>query len=127
MREQLKYADNAGRFGLRMRSCEDQLSLESPNSEYLRRLLDLGLGPVASITCVSRRPGTHLAAFSSVDIRPGIPPSSALRGIHLNDAGPSTDLRAQPLVMSTVSVAELSCSCCLVAWCRTPISLEGVQ
>jgi hypothetical protein len=24
----------------------------------------------------SRRPGTHLAAFSSVDIRPGIPPSS---------------------------------------------------
>jgi hypothetical protein len=44
----------------------------------------------------SRRPGTHLAAFSSVDIRPGIPPSSALRvdaarrlattGTHLNDA-----------------------------------------
>ena len=26
-----------------------------------------------------RRPGTHLAAFSSVGIRPGIPPSSALR------------------------------------------------
>jgi hypothetical protein len=45
MREQLKYADNAGRFGLRMRSGEDQLSLESPNSECLRRLLDLGLGP----------------------------------------------------------------------------------
>jgi hypothetical protein len=34
----------------------------------------------------SRRPGTHLAAFSSVDIRPGIPPSSALRCTHLNDA-----------------------------------------
>ena len=44
----------------------------------------------------SRRPGTHLAAFSSVDIRPGIPPSSALRvdaarrlattATHLNDA-----------------------------------------
>src|SRR5215211_2249694 len=34
----------------------------------------------------SRRPGTHLAAFSSVDIRPGIPPSSALRSTHLNDA-----------------------------------------
>ena len=44
----------------------------------------------------SRRPGTPLAAFSSVDIRPGIPPSSALRvdaarrlattGTHLNDA-----------------------------------------
>ena len=44
-----------------------------------------------------RRPGTHLAAFSSVDIRPGIPPSSALRvdaarrlatttGTHLNAA-----------------------------------------
>jgi hypothetical protein len=28
---------------------------------------------------VGRRPGTHLAAFSSVEIRPGIPPSSALR------------------------------------------------
>ena len=27
----------------------------------------------------SRRPGTHLAAFSSVGIRPGMPPSSALR------------------------------------------------
>jgi hypothetical protein len=34
----------------------------------------------------SRRPGTHLAAFSSVDIRPGMPPSSALRCTHLNDA-----------------------------------------
>ncbi len=34
----------------------------------------------------SRRPGTHLAAFSSVDIRSGIPPSSALRCTHLNDA-----------------------------------------
>ena len=34
----------------------------------------------------SRRPGTHLAAFSSVDIRPGIPPSSALRCTHLNVA-----------------------------------------
>jgi hypothetical protein len=34
----------------------------------------------------SRRPGTHLAAFSSVGIRPGIPPSSALRSTHLNDA-----------------------------------------
>jgi hypothetical protein len=34
----------------------------------------------------SRRPCTHLAAFSSVDIRPGIPPSSALRCTHLNDA-----------------------------------------
>ena len=34
----------------------------------------------------SRRPGTHLAAFSSVGIRPGIPPSSALRCTHLNDA-----------------------------------------
>ena len=44
----------------------------------------------------SRRPGTHLAAFSSVGIRPGILPSSAMRvdaarrlattGMHLNDA-----------------------------------------
>jgi hypothetical protein len=34
----------------------------------------------------SRRPGTHLAAFSSVDIQPGIPPWSALRCTHLNDA-----------------------------------------
>jgi hypothetical protein len=44
----------------------------------------------------SRRPGTHLAAFYSVGIRPGIPPSSALRvdvtrrlattATHLNDA-----------------------------------------
>jgi hypothetical protein len=44
----------------------------------------------------SRRPGTHLAAFSSVGIRPGIAPSSALRvdatrrlattGTHLNVA-----------------------------------------
>ena len=34
----------------------------------------------------SRRPGTYLTAFSSVDIRPGIPPSSALRSTHLNDA-----------------------------------------
>ena len=44
----------------------------------------------------SRRPGTHLAAFSSVAIRPGIPPSSAWRvdaarrlattGTHLNVA-----------------------------------------
>ena len=33
-----------------------------------------------------RRPGTHLAAFSAVDIRPGIPPSSALRCTHLDDA-----------------------------------------
>jgi hypothetical protein len=32
----------------------------------------------------SRRPGTHLAAFSSLAIRPGIPPSSALRCTHLN-------------------------------------------
>jgi hypothetical protein len=32
---------------------------------------------------VWRRPGTHLAAFSSVEIRPGIPPSSALRCTHL--------------------------------------------
>jgi hypothetical protein len=48
-----------------------------------------------SLYC-SRRPGTHLAAFSSVGIRPGIPSSSALRvdaarrlattGTHLNDA-----------------------------------------
>ena len=35
---------------------------------------------------VSRRPGTHLAAFSSVALRPGSPPSSALRCTHLNDA-----------------------------------------
>ena len=28
---------------------------------------------------VSRRRRTHLAAFSSVDMRPGMPPSSALR------------------------------------------------
>jgi hypothetical protein len=44
----------------------------------------------------SRRPGTHLAAFASLGIRPGIPPSSALRvdaarrrvttATHLNDA-----------------------------------------
>jgi hypothetical protein len=44
----------------------------------------------------SPRRGTHLAAFSSVGIRPGIPSSSALRvdaarrlattGTHLNDA-----------------------------------------
>jgi hypothetical protein len=44
----------------------------------------------------SRRPGTHLAAFTSVDLRPGIPPSAALRVDaarrlattcrHLNDA-----------------------------------------
>ena len=34
----------------------------------------------------SRRPGTHLAAFSSVGIRLGMPPSSALRCTHLNDA-----------------------------------------
>jgi hypothetical protein len=34
----------------------------------------------------SRRPDTHLAAFSSVGIRPGIPPSSALRCTHLDDA-----------------------------------------
>ena len=34
----------------------------------------------------SRRLGTHLAAFSSVGIRPGIPPSSALRCTHLNVA-----------------------------------------
>jgi hypothetical protein len=30
----------------------------------------------------SRRPCTHLAAFSSVDIRPGMPPSSALRSLN---------------------------------------------
>jgi hypothetical protein len=36
--------------------------------------------------CGSRHPGTHLAAFSSVGIRPGMPPSSALRCTHLNDA-----------------------------------------
>jgi hypothetical protein len=28
----------------------------------------------------------RLAAFSSVDIRPGMPPSSALRAIHLDGA-----------------------------------------
>ena len=43
-------------------------------------------------------PTRRLAAFSSVEIRPGIPPSSALRCIHLDDAGPSTNFRAQPLV-----------------------------
>ena len=43
--------------------------------------------PVAS-SRGSRRPGTHLAAFSSVDIRPGIPPSSALRCTHLDAAKP---------------------------------------
>ena len=40
----------------------------------------------------SRRPGTHLAAFSSVGIRPGIPPSSALRCTHLNDANRKRNL-----------------------------------
>ena len=48
-----------------------------------------------SLFTVRAAPGTHLAAFSSVDIRPGIPPSSALRcpsaspcddTTHLNDA-----------------------------------------
>jgi hypothetical protein len=34
----------------------------------------------------ARRPMRRLAAFSSVDIRPGIPPSSALQGIHLGDS-----------------------------------------
>src|ERR671912_1436692 len=34
-----------------------------------------------------RRPGTHLAAFSSVVIRPRSPPSSALRCTHPDDAG----------------------------------------
>src|ERR671910_553670 len=32
------------------------------------------------------RPGTHLAAFSSVALRLGSPPSSALRCTHLDDA-----------------------------------------
>ena len=52
---------------------------------------ELSLSPDISVAELKslyawRRPGTHLAAFSSVDIRPGIPPSSALRCTHLDDA-----------------------------------------
>ena len=42
-----------------------------------------------------RRPCTHLAAFSSVDIRPGMPPSSALRvGAERRQAATCTHLNA---------------------------------
>ena len=39
-----------------------------------------------NLLTLGRRPGTHLAAFSSVALRLGSPPSSALRCTHLNAA-----------------------------------------
>ena len=39
-----------------------------------------------SLVTFRRRPGAHLAAFSSIEIQPGIPPSSAWRCTHLNAA-----------------------------------------
>ena len=64
----------------------------------LCRALDLTAGSLD----VSRRPGTHLAAFSSVALRPGSPPSSALRCTHLDDAkrqGTLTTRHSYPILM----------------------------
>ena len=58
----------------------------------------------------SRRPGTHLAAFSSVDIRPGIPPSSALRCTHLNDATRNIMTLEDPVEYPTPMIRQTSVS-----------------
>jgi hypothetical protein len=64
-------------------------------SRHVWRKRDLFEGTEESLNA-SRRPGTHLAAFSSVDKRPDSPPLSALRveaarrlattGTHLKEA-----------------------------------------
>ncbi len=53
-------------------------------------------------------PSRPLAAFSSIEVRPGTPPSSALRGIRLDDAGPSTSPRAGPLVLAIDTTTDVT-------------------
>ena len=77
-----------------MNSPKSRWDSEIDDTDYLQlrvelnRLWRLTAASVAEPKSLyaSRRPGTHLAAFSSVDIRLGIPPSSALRCTHLDDA-----------------------------------------
>ena len=48
--------------------------------------LEAIVSQLLSLFAVGATQCTHLAAFSSVDIRPGMPPSWALRSTHLNAA-----------------------------------------
>jgi hypothetical protein len=64
-------------------ACADDAEVKVPHSDIVPASL---MSCLLSLFYGSRRPCTHLAAFSSVNIRPGIPLSSALRCTHLNDA-----------------------------------------